>query len=640
MNHVSRRNLIALCIVFLAFVLRIYRIDAVPLRGDEAFALSVWTQRLSTVLSDLAPTEPQPPLVFASLRWWVLFTGKSSFAGRYYSLVWSVLTIPPLYRLGRRVANEQTGLLAALLWATSPFQVWHAQDIRNYTLWAAWSVLGTWLMLVSIEARSTRRRIAYTLATAIAAYSFYFEGLLIATHNAYALWKLRDRRPLLLRWLLTQAALAALLAPWYLQVPRLSSAGYRGTGQQLTTILQVVQAIPDTLRELLFGTTLPQTALLQSTATILALASLAGGLAWLMVTKPAKTRFLAFYLTLPLLLFLFLSTRGRFYWPRYLNGATAAYELALAGIVISLARSRLRPSRLLAAIVLSALLAISSVGLFNYFYNPATQKAPNWPALAESLNQNVRPQDMIIRNAPDPAFDYYYDRPVPQITLPDNVGMPVKEIESKMEQLLAETPRIWFVPINHPYWDPHNAVETYLEETSQLVVDTRIGDLRMQRWSPWTVNEIEIIHPTSWQIGEVVALRGFDTAPITNGDTITLDSGSTLTLIIYWEPLATTSTSYTVFTHLIGPPTPDGSTQWAGHDHPPQNGRVSTSTWETGTLLRDTFTIEIPEDAPSGEYKVTIGMYDPQTGTRLTARESHHDTQATDSIPLLSVIVP
>ena len=55
MSQDKRSILTLYAIVLLGFALRVYRIDAVPLRGDEAFTLQVWTSPLNAILRDVAP---------------------------------------------------------------------------------------------------------------------------------------------------------------------------------------------------------------------------------------------------------------------------------------------------------------------------------------------------------------------------------------------------------------------------------------------------------------------------------------------------------------------------------------------------------------------------------------------------------
>ena len=626
-------------LVFICFALRIFRIDAVPLRGDEAFSMLNWTGPPSVVLRDIAPIDPQPPLAFIGLWAWVKLAGSTALAARYYSTLWSVLTIAPLYQIGRRLAGKQVGILAALLWAFSPFQIWHAQDIRAYTLWPAFSVLGVWLLTLSLDSRKLTHRGAYVLATALAAYSFYTEAFIILFHNIYALWSLIRQRRSLWPWLATQLAIVTLLAPWYLQLPRLQAQGYSGTGPRLTTIGQLARAIPDTLNTLLFGFTLPNIPVWQTSLAAVALLILIGGIVILARRRTEQRFFLIAYTLLPLASLLALSTIGGFYRPRYLNGAAPAYLLMLAIVIANLYSNRKRVVRWSGPLLLGVFLSINLTAIANYHFNPKYIKAPNWPALTDALEASARADDMIIRNASDPAFDFYYAGNTAVSTIPSRPHPPYAESEAQLDAISAEFNRIWLIPTNHPFWDPENHAATYLEENQQLVVEIEVGRFQLQRWSPWQVSQSELVDESHWTIGGIAEVAGFDTIPLMDTDqTLHASAGETIVVIIFWQPLASSQQAYTVFTHLLGPPKPDGNILWAGRDHLPQFGRVSTATWADDGLLRDAFTITIPQDTPAGEFVISVGMYDAETGERLPVSNPQGET-AGDSIPLLSVTI-
>jgi hypothetical protein len=72
-------------------------------------------------------------------------------------------------------------------------------------------------------------------------------------------------------------------------------------------------------------------------------------------------------------------------------------------------------------------------------------------------------------------------------------------------------------------------------------------------------------------------------------------------------------TDYTAFAHLVD----EGGLGWAGDDHQPRDGLYPTSDWGAGEMVRDTFTLNVPADAPPGLYDVQVGWYDPRTDERL-----------------------
>ena len=61
---------------------------------------------------------------------------------------------------------------------------------------------------------------------------------------------------------------------------------------------------------------------------------------------------------------------------------------------------------------------------------------------------------------------------------------------------------------------------------------------------------------------------------------------------------------YSVFVHFEGPSRFQA-------DHAPVAGRLPTSQWIQGEILRDDFTATVPASAPPGTYTATVGLWDP-----------------------------
>ena len=102
------------------------------------------------------------------------------------SVLASTITIAATYGVSRRIANRQTAVIAALLCAVNPFQLWHAQDVRNYALWMSGSAAATWLMLiVTGKPRKWTVWLLYVLTAVFSVYTFYLEGFVLFTHNIY-----------------------------------------------------------------------------------------------------------------------------------------------------------------------------------------------------------------------------------------------------------------------------------------------------------------------------------------------------------------------------------------------------------------------------------------------------------------------
>jgi hypothetical protein len=84
-------------------------------------------------------------------------------------------------------------------------------------------------------------------------------------------------------------------------------------------------------------------------------------------------------------------------------------------------------------------------------------------------------------------------------------------------------------------------------------------------------------------------------------------------LTLYWRALTEMTSSYSVFTHVLGP---DGQIV-AQQDNVPVNGTYPTTLWLPGEVIADDYQLSLQDDLPAGEYPIEVGFYDPDSGLRL-----------------------
>ncbi len=127
------------------------------------------------------------PLYILLLRAWSDLTGQSEFALRFFSVLPSVLAVPLLFLLGRRLLGARAGVIAALLLTFSTYALWYAQMVRMYSLVLLLAVLSSYLLLRALERPQVRWWAAYTAATTVAMYTHVFGALLIPWHGAFVI---------------------------------------------------------------------------------------------------------------------------------------------------------------------------------------------------------------------------------------------------------------------------------------------------------------------------------------------------------------------------------------------------------------------------------------------------------------------
>ncbi len=84
-------------------------------------------------------------------------------------------------------------------------------------------------------------------------------------------------------------------------------------------------------------------------------------------------------------------------------------------------------------------------------------------------------------------------------------------------------------------------------------------------------------------------------------------------MTLHWGVDAPPQQDYTVFIQLWQ----DGR-QVAGFDGPPFTGDLPTTYWRPEQNLKDVHLLDLSQ-VPPGNYRLLVGLYNPQTGERLPA---------------------
>ncbi|MBU0705339.1 MAG: glycosyltransferase family 39 protein, partial [Chloroflexi bacterium] len=237
-------------LALVAFATRAISLDAQSLWRDEVDALRFATVSWSEMLASFTRPGWNGPLYYLLLRGWVALAGTSEYALRFFSLLLGVLGVPLIYALARRLFDRPTGLLAALLLATSPYLAWYGQEVKMYTLVPALALLAIYALRRALSPSKGRaveggnwRWWAVTVAaTSLAFYSHILAALLIPVQILlYFIWWPQSRH----RWRGALVSLACLTLPYLpllaWQVPLLLQE--RATGFAPYTLGKMVETL-------------------------------------------------------------------------------------------------------------------------------------------------------------------------------------------------------------------------------------------------------------------------------------------------------------------------------------------------------------------------------------------------------------
>lgn len=604
----------------MGFGLRLFRLDAVPLRGDEAFSVLYWAQLpLSQSLTQIATIEPHPALTYIVFHSWGILVGTSEFAMRALPALSNLLGIAAIYALVRHTLSSRVAVLAALLFCLNPFEIWHAQDARNYAIWAGLSLLA---LTVGVRAlKSARRRdwLCYALLSVIAANIFYFEMLTLVALGVYVVVVHRIQ---VRRWLLAVSlpVVTTVLSFIILQRDLLTSGNYAGNTARFD-LIQLLSIFPATFA---FGTTLPPD--WTPLASILVIIAFAGGI-WMLFRFNRQHGFLMLTLFfVPILLLSLISMRLNLFDPRYILIAVPGLIVAVAAL-FDVSFQANPPSRRMIRIGVSvAWFVFTLISLNNLYFDSNFTKSHDWPSLTRFIMNNLSPDDLVIQLSADPAFGYYYSGEALDIALPASPSQSQSEIEFVLEKQSEKHHAIWLVGSTLPNWPNANIVEAWLESRFQTVLQGQVSGLPYTQFRHWNVTPDEIRSEPLAVFGSSIALMGYRLIPAPQ------PSGE-LALWLYWRPMRPTDVSLKVFVHLLGEINPaTGTPLWSQDDQYPQDGRLNSTNWSVGVVFRDVYELPLAGINP-GQYQIVVGWYDPIEGERLIFADDDSYTLTTTTVP-------
>ena len=638
-------------LIGLGFLLRLFHLGQQSIWYDEGVSLYLAGQGIGEIIHRTA-IDIHPPLYYILLHFWLQLAGDSEFAAAFMSVMWGTLLIALVYCFTSRRFDSAAGIIAALLIAVSPFQLWYAQEIRMYTLaallgwlvfWSVWS----YLQRPAPSGRPVLCGVLFAMGGALGLYTLYYFAFLLIAVNVWAVFRLCRERPLprldLAGWMAAQLAVVILYIPWLGTAVRQALNPPVPPWRSPTPLWE---ALWQSWSALSFGQSVtpgPVAGALVGAAVLYFVGMVVG-----LKREKAATAGLVLYTFLPLALILITSLWTPLFHVRYVFTYAAAYYVLLAvGIVWLIRRA---PAAGWAG--LAVWLAVSGTSFHELHYNPR-YAADDFRGAVRYLADRIAPGDAVLINAgyAYPPFLYYYphdiawrgrlidyaarqEPPEGAIVLqtgsiggspdlgwgrPDSDFYATDEAQTAqaLERVFAVHPRLWVLRIYDTVVDPRGFVRGWLSEHGFLFDDVVFGGgsyMRVQgylnRRSP-TVEDPTFSRELGYAFGDALRLLGYSTTQER------VRPGAAFSLDLYWQAAARPSKGYRVLVELVD----DAERSWVRDDSLPLGTEYPTSRWKQGEILRQPATLWLRPDMPAGTYFVEITVYDPKDRAALDVRD-------------------
>ena len=203
---------ITLGLLVLAAGLRWYKIGDRDVWIDEANGVLIAMKSLP-VLIDRLKLDSSPPLYYFVLKVWMLAFGESEAAIRSLSLLGGVALTLSVLVLGRRWFSLEIGVIAALLIATAPIQIFYSQQARMYA-WLPVAALWSFHWLGRAIREGHARFLVYYAFCILAALYTHNYGLYLLPAQAVIILFSGVLKKAPLRWCVCGLAVVLGYSPW------------------------------------------------------------------------------------------------------------------------------------------------------------------------------------------------------------------------------------------------------------------------------------------------------------------------------------------------------------------------------------------------------------------------------------------
>lgn len=200
-------------VALIAIAVRIAALGWTPLWTDELFTRFYPQAGLRYLWGEGFRTEPTPPLYYSLIAGMEWLFGSAAAPLRLPSLVGSLVSVGLAWLLGRELFRRQgPALLAALLLAVSPINVFYAAEARAYALQCA--AIGVALFGFARVLRGETGMGLYAAGAVAAAWLHPTSGVVLVSCNLVALVCAGTLgRATLIRWLLANLLVAVMCLP-------------------------------------------------------------------------------------------------------------------------------------------------------------------------------------------------------------------------------------------------------------------------------------------------------------------------------------------------------------------------------------------------------------------------------------------
>lgn len=510
-----------LLLILTAFGWRLAGLTQQSLWRDEVDVIWLAIRPLGETISMFISPAQNGPLYFLLMRPWFALAGTSEYALRYTSALISLLAIGLIWQVARRLLPgngrltlANTPLLAALLLALNPYQLWYSQEGKMYALVVVLTLASTWAWLEAMRRDTGRRWLLYLIVTSLCIYTHLLSALILPIHFGWFLLASPLNRQ---RWRGYGLTLSGFVLPYlpliwwqwhylttldyqtgyaftpFADVVRLLLLDHAGATLSQRSIYWIVPVVFLVLGGLLVGASEAEAT--EETAFVVKTQSLPVALR---VSPALRVGMLAVWLVGPVLLLHGVSVIKPIFVDRYLIWIGPAFVLLLALGLRVVYHSGGRWARLAAALLMLFVVGLWAVNGWEQTVTPNKTQLREAVAFVAERRQ---PEQLLILQIPHTHYAYRYytsdfggdpfrdseTRMTPWVQglwtqngLPDSQA--VEEVDDAMQRMTTGFSEVWVILVEAGSWDGRRLMDKWLDEHGILEEQKTFHGIEARRY--------------------------------------------------------------------------------------------------------------------------------------------------------------
>ncbi len=176
-------------ILTLACSLRIYNLGGESIWHDEAFSISVAKGTIMQIINASAH-DVHPPLHYILLHYWIIIFGDSETSTRFLSVIYGVLSVFVIFKLGTEMFNKEIGILSSFIFSISLYGIKYSQEVRDYSLMVLLVLISSYYFIRIMKDEKKDKtylfdNIGYIISTVAILYTHFFGIFYVLFQNVY-----------------------------------------------------------------------------------------------------------------------------------------------------------------------------------------------------------------------------------------------------------------------------------------------------------------------------------------------------------------------------------------------------------------------------------------------------------------------